>query len=71
VSATTLKRSITVTRLVEVPQPINFVQIDGTSVDIGSLDDATVQAIGKAWAEQLVEHATARRLKLIKAPRTE
>jgi hypothetical protein len=61
-----LSITTTMTRMVQVPMPINFVQIDGASVDIGHLDEATVQAIGKAWAEQLNDHARERRMRLAK-----
>lgn len=59
----------TVTRMVKVPMPINFVQIDGASVDVGRLDEETVKAIAKAWAEQLIEHAAERRKRLVKDDR--
>lgn len=59
-----MKRTVKVTRDVELNLPAlpNFIRTnDGRTLSVASLSLAELEAIGKAWAQALIEHGRAKR----------
>lgn len=55
-------RHMLVTAPIELPQVPNFVRLtNGSTLPIHQLDDAQLRALGEAWTDALIQHATDKR----------